>query len=44
MPAAVVGARSAAQVDGFIGAAEFRLRPGELEEIDEALAETTGPK
>jgi aryl-alcohol dehydrogenase-like predicted oxidoreductase len=41
--AAIVGARSAAQVDGFIGAADFRLGPGELEEIDQALAEAAGP-
>jgi aryl-alcohol dehydrogenase-like predicted oxidoreductase len=41
--AAIVGARSAVQVDGFIGAAEFRLSPGELEEIDQALAEAAGP-
>ena len=41
--AAIVGARSAAQVDGFIGAADFRLSPGELAEIDQALAETAGP-
>ncbi len=36
---AIVGARSAAQVDGFIGAGEFRLDDGELQEIDRALAE-----
>jgi aryl-alcohol dehydrogenase-like predicted oxidoreductase len=41
--AAIVGARSAAQVDGFIGAADFRLSLGELEEIDQALAEAAGP-
>jgi aryl-alcohol dehydrogenase-like predicted oxidoreductase len=41
--AAIVGARSAAQVDGFIGAADFRLSPSELEEIDRALAEAAGP-
>jgi aryl-alcohol dehydrogenase-like predicted oxidoreductase len=32
--AAIVGMRSAAQVDGVIGAAEFRLTPEELGEID----------
>jgi len=41
--AAIVGARSAAQVDGFIGAADFRLSPGELAEIDQALAEAAEP-
>jgi aryl-alcohol dehydrogenase-like predicted oxidoreductase len=30
---AIVGARSPAQVDGFLGAAEFRLSAGEIEEI-----------
>jgi aryl-alcohol dehydrogenase-like predicted oxidoreductase len=32
--AAIVGMRSAAQVDGVIGAAEFRLTPEEVAEID----------
>ncbi|HKE25144.1 MAG TPA: aldo/keto reductase [Bryobacteraceae bacterium] len=32
--AAIVGMRSAAQVDGVIGAMEFRLSPQEIEEID----------
>jgi aryl-alcohol dehydrogenase-like predicted oxidoreductase len=32
--AAIVGIRSAQQVDGVIGAAEFRLNPEELAEID----------
>jgi aryl-alcohol dehydrogenase-like predicted oxidoreductase len=31
---AIVGARSAKQVDGIIGAATFRLTPDEIEEID----------
>jgi len=41
--AAIVGARSAAQVDGFIGAADFRLGLDELAEIDRALAEAAEP-
>jgi aryl-alcohol dehydrogenase-like predicted oxidoreductase len=40
---AIVGARSAAQVDGFIGAAEFRLGADELQEIEQALAEAQAP-
>jgi len=32
--AAIVGMRSARQVDGVIGAADFRLSPGEIAEID----------
>jgi aryl-alcohol dehydrogenase-like predicted oxidoreductase len=32
--AAIVGMRSAKQVEGVIGAAEFRLRPEEMEEIE----------
>ncbi len=36
---AIVGARRAAQLDGVIGAMEFRLAPPELEEIEAALAE-----
>jgi aryl-alcohol dehydrogenase-like predicted oxidoreductase len=39
---AIVGARSAAQVDGFIGAAEFRLGADEVDEIEQALAEAAG--
>ena len=35
--AAIVGGRSAAQVDGVVGAADFRLSPAELEEIERAL-------
>jgi aryl-alcohol dehydrogenase-like predicted oxidoreductase len=34
---AIVGARSAAQVDGFIGAADFRLSPSEIDEIETAV-------
>jgi aryl-alcohol dehydrogenase-like predicted oxidoreductase len=41
--AAIVGARSAAQVDRFIGAAEFRLSPVEFEETDRPLAEAARP-
>jgi aryl-alcohol dehydrogenase-like predicted oxidoreductase len=36
---AIVGARRPAQVDGFIGAGEFRLSREELEEIEKALPE-----
>jgi aryl-alcohol dehydrogenase-like predicted oxidoreductase len=36
--AAIVGARRPSQIDGFIGAAEFRLNHAELEEIDQALS------
>jgi aryl-alcohol dehydrogenase-like predicted oxidoreductase len=32
--AAIVGMRSAKQVEGVIGAAEFRLSPSEIAEID----------
>jgi aryl-alcohol dehydrogenase-like predicted oxidoreductase len=35
--AAIVGGRSASQVDGVVGAADFRLSPGELSEIEDAL-------
>lgn len=35
---AIAGARSAAQVDGFIGALELRLDPPEIDEIDRASA------
>jgi aryl-alcohol dehydrogenase-like predicted oxidoreductase len=40
---AIVGARSAAQVDGFIGATEFRLGADDLQKIEQALAEASGP-
>jgi aryl-alcohol dehydrogenase-like predicted oxidoreductase len=36
---AIVGFRSPKQVEGIIGAAEFRLTPGELQEIERALQE-----
>ena len=35
--AAIVGMRSAEQVEGVIGAADFRLSPEEIEEIAAAL-------
>lgn len=35
--AAIVGARSAKQIDGFIGAMDYRLSDGEIEEIAAAL-------
>ncbi|MBA3924412.1 MAG: aldo/keto reductase, partial [Nostocaceae cyanobacterium] len=35
--AAIVGGRSAKQVEGIIGAAEFRLSPSEIEEIESML-------
>ncbi len=35
--AAIVGGRSAKQVEGIIGAAEFRLSPSELDEIESML-------
>jgi aryl-alcohol dehydrogenase-like predicted oxidoreductase len=38
--AAIVGARSAAQVDGWIGAATLQLTPGDLEVIAAAIAHT----
>jgi len=34
---AIVGARSAEQVDGFIGALDFRLSPDEVREVESAL-------
>jgi aryl-alcohol dehydrogenase-like predicted oxidoreductase len=37
---AIVGARSAAQVDGFVGAMDFRLDEGDLAEIEAALPES----
>jgi aryl-alcohol dehydrogenase-like predicted oxidoreductase len=43
---AIVGARSAEQVDGWIGAASVDLTPADLDEIAQALARTgagTGP-
>jgi aryl-alcohol dehydrogenase-like predicted oxidoreductase len=36
--AAIVGARRPSQVDGFVGAAEFRLSDIELAEIEKILA------
>ena len=36
---AIVGARSAAQVEGWIAALDFRLDPGEVAEIETFLAE-----
>jgi aryl-alcohol dehydrogenase-like predicted oxidoreductase len=36
--AAIVGMRSAKQVDGVIGAADFRLSPAEIDELAEFLA------
>ena len=41
--AAIVGARRPSQVDGFIGAADFRLDPSEIDEIERALARTNPP-
>lgn len=44
---AIVGARSAAQVDGWIGAAALRLEPADLDEIAAALERTgagSGPR
>jgi aryl-alcohol dehydrogenase-like predicted oxidoreductase len=35
--AAIVGGRSASQVDGVVGAADFRLSTEELAEIETAL-------
>jgi aryl-alcohol dehydrogenase-like predicted oxidoreductase len=37
--AAIVGVRSASQVDGILGAAEFRLSESEFEEIESAVAQ-----
>jgi aryl-alcohol dehydrogenase-like predicted oxidoreductase len=42
--AAIVGMRSAKQVDGVIGAAEFRLSSEEIAEIDHYLKETAPAK
>ena len=38
---AIVGARDAGQVDGFVGALDFRLGDEDLAEIDAALPEST---
>jgi len=40
---AIVGARNAQQVDGWVGAADFRLSPSEVEEIQEFLDENPTP-
>jgi aryl-alcohol dehydrogenase-like predicted oxidoreductase len=40
--AAIVGARSPAQVDGFIGAGDWELSAEDLDEIDRLL-ERRGP-
>ena len=37
---AIVGARSPAQVDGFVGAMDFRLSEAEIDEISEALPDS----
>ena len=42
MTAAIVGLRSAAQLQGVIGAAEFRLSPEEIAEIAGFLAANPG--
>jgi aryl-alcohol dehydrogenase-like predicted oxidoreductase len=39
---AIVGARSAEQVDGFVGAMDYRLSDAEVEEIAAALPESIG--
>ncbi|MHB8302404.1 MAG: aldo/keto reductase [Acidobacteriaceae bacterium] len=41
--AAIVGARSAKQVDGVVGAASFRLQPEEIARIEKFLAEYPAP-
>jgi aryl-alcohol dehydrogenase-like predicted oxidoreductase len=41
--AAIVGARSAKQVDGWVGAADFRLSEAELAEIQKFLDENPVP-
>jgi len=38
---AIVGARDAAQVDGFIGALDFRLSDDDLAEIETEFSEST---
>ena len=43
-PATIVGARSAAQVDGVIGAMTFRLSDEELAEIEGALPGSAGTR
>jgi aryl-alcohol dehydrogenase-like predicted oxidoreductase len=40
--AAIVGARSAEQVDGFIGAMDFRLSPDEVREIEDFFRQYQG--
>lgn len=40
--AAIVGARSTEQVDGFIGAMDFRLSPAELQEIEDFFRQHQG--
>lgn len=40
--AAIVGMRSAKQVDGVIGAADFRLNEGEIQELAQFLARPVG--
>ncbi len=42
--AAIVGARSAKQVDGIIGAATFRLKPEETVRVEEFLTENPASK
>ena len=39
---AIVGARNAGQVDGFVGALDFRLSETEINEIDTILPESIG--
>ncbi|HVC90100.1 MAG TPA: aldo/keto reductase [Acidobacteriaceae bacterium] len=41
--AAIVGARNPSQVDGIIGAASFRLQPGEIARIEEFLTANPVP-
>ncbi len=41
--AAIVGVRSAAQVDGVVGAAAFRLAPEEIEELERLESELAAP-
>ncbi len=42
--AAIVGGRSAKQVEGVIGAATFRLKPEEIARIEKFLSETPAPE
>ena len=44
MTAAIVGARTSEQVDGWIGAASLRLVPTDLEEITSAIVRTRAGK